>query len=250
VNDTRQFVVVRHGESVYNAENRFTGWIDCELTARGVREAHLAGALLRRQGFRFDRIYTSVLIRCTESARIIGEELSPPTPIVAKNWRLNERHYGALQGLNKAETAARFGEEQVRLWRRSYDVRPPAMAADDAGNPANAPQYAQVPKTLLPLTESLADVVVRVVPFWRDEIAPAIAAGGRVLVVAHGNSIRALVKHLDRISDASIVELNIPTGQPFVYDMDARLTPLARYYLSERAENDPAPDAAAARSNA
>lgn len=230
---TRRLVVVRHGQSVFNAEDRFTGWVDCGLTTLGVREAQIAGALLRTRGFHFDRIYTSVLIRCAESARIISEELSAPSPTIIKTWRLNERHYGALQGLNKAETSARFGSEQVQLWRRSYGVRPPLLDATDSSNPASDPKYADVPRALLPLSESLADVVKRVIPCWCDEIAPAIVDGQGVLIVAHGNSIRALVKYLDNISDAAIVELNIPTGQPFVYEMDDQLAPLACYYLNE-----------------
>jgi 2,3-bisphosphoglycerate-dependent phosphoglycerate mutase len=226
-------VVVRHGESTFNAENRFTGWIDCGLTRVGVQEAQAAGAFLRQCGFRFDRIYTSVLNRCIESARVIGEGVSPPMPAIVSTWRLNERHYGALQGLNKAETAERFGEEQVRLWRRSYDARPPSLNVDDPSNPAHDTKYAHVPTSLLPLTESLANVVARVVPFWREEIAPVVADGVRVLIVGHGNSIRALVKYLDGIPDAEIVTLNIPTGRPFVYEMDGQLRPIAHYYLGE-----------------
>jgi 2,3-bisphosphoglycerate-dependent phosphoglycerate mutase len=224
-----RFVIVRHGESVYNATNRFTGWIDCELTAHGAHEAHLAGALLREHRFRFDRIYTSVLIRCTESARIISDELSAPMPDIVKSWRLNERHYGALQGLNKAETAARLGSERVRLWRRSYEVRPPSLDEHDPSNPAYDPKYADVPRELLPLTESLADVVARVVPFWADTMAPAIRQGCHVLLVAHGNSIRALMKYLEGISDDAIVDLNVATGRAFVYELDDDMQPLRRY---------------------
>ena len=233
MNDGHRFVVVRHGESTFNAENRFTGWIDCGLTSAGVQEARAAGALLQACGFGFDRIYTSVLARCTESARIMATELSPPVATIVSTWRLNERHYGALQGLNKTETAARFGEEQVHLWRRSYDIRPPALNVDDPSSPAYDRKYADVARSLLPLTESLADVVGRVVPCWREEIAPAVADGVRALFVGHGNSIRALVKYLDGISDADIVTLNIPTGRPFVYEMDGQLRPLARHYLGD-----------------
>ncbi len=233
MNNIRRLVIVRHGESAFNADNRFTGWIDCGLTEVGVREAQAAGALLRQGGFSFDRIYTSVLMRCIESARIIGEGVFPPMPEIVTNWRLNERHYGALQGLNKAETARRYGEEQVQAWRRSYDVRPPSLNAGDPSNPAHDPKYADVPTALLPLTESLADVVARVVPFWCEEIAPAVADGKGVLIVGHGNSIRALVKYLEGIPDADIVILNIPTGRPFVYEMDGQLKPLAHYYLGE-----------------
>lgn len=199
-----------------------------------MREAHFAGTVLRRHGFRFDRIYTSVLIRCTESARIIGSELLAPMPQIVKCWRLNERHYGALQGLNKAETAARLGSERVRLWRRSYDVRPPSLDDNDPSNPASDPKYSDVPRELLPLTESLADVVARVVPFWTQDMAPAIRQGCRVLLVAHGNTIRALMKHLEGISDAAIVDLNVATGQPVVYELDADMRPVRRYEVGGR----------------
>jgi 2,3-bisphosphoglycerate-dependent phosphoglycerate mutase len=226
-----RFVVVRHGESEFNAQDRFTGWIDCPLTAKGIREAHDAGAILRQSGFRFDRIYSSVLQRCTESARIIREEFEEPRPPIYVSWRLNERHYGALQGLNKAETVARHCEEQVRLWRRSYDVRPPALDPRDRANPARDPQYAMLTEADVPLTEALSDTVRRVLPYWHGEIVPAIQSGKMVLVVAHGNSIRALIKYLDDLPEAEFVTLNIPTGIPLVYELDTDLRPVNRHFL-------------------
>lgn len=227
----RRFVVVRHGESEFNDQNRFTGWIDCPLTVKGIREAHDAGTILRQSGFRFDRIYSSVLERCTASARIIRDELDEPRPPIYTSWRLNERHYGALQGLNKAETAARFGEEQVRLWRRSYDVRPPSLDSQDQTNPARDQRYAMLTEADVPLTEALSDTVQRVLPYWLGEIAPAIQAGKVVLVVAHGNSIRALIKYLDDPPDVELVALNIPTGIPLLYELDDDLRPMNRRYL-------------------
>lgn len=225
------FVIVRHGESEFNAQDRFTGWIDCGLTPKGVQEAHRAGAILRNAGWHFDRIYTSVLLRCTESARIIRVELDEPRPPIYTSWRLNERHYGALQGLDKAETAARFGEEQVDAWRRSYDVRPPALDRGDATNPARDQKYATLTEADVPLTEALSDTVRRVLVYWRSEIAPVIQSGKTVLVVAHGNSIRALVKYLDDLSDAELVALDIPTGIPLVYELKDDLRPISRRYL-------------------
>jgi 2,3-bisphosphoglycerate-dependent phosphoglycerate mutase len=233
------FVIVRHGESEFNAQNRFTGWIDCALTAKGAQEAHQAGALLRAAGWRFDRIYTSVLQRCRKSARIICDELGEPRPPIFTSWRLNERHYGALQGLNKAETAARFGEEQVRAWRRSYHIRPPALDRDDRTNPARDDRYATLTEADVPLTESLADTVRRVRPYWRNEIVPTILEGKAVLIVAHGNSIRALVKYIDALSDPEVSALNIPTGIPLVYELDKDLHPISRRYLDQAAPSSP-----------
>lgn len=227
----RQFVLVRHGQSEFNAQNRFTGWIDSPLTALGAHEAHRAGSVLRTSKFRFDRIYTSVLIRCTESARIIRDELGDPNLPIVMAWRLNERHYGALQGLDKAETTARFGERQVKLWRRSYDVRPPRADARDKQDLERDPRYAALATTDFPLTESLADTVQRVLPYWTAEIDPAIRSGLSVLVVAHGNSIRALIKYLDDLTDAAIVDVNVPTGIPQVCEMTDDMKPLRRYYL-------------------
>jgi 2,3-bisphosphoglycerate-dependent phosphoglycerate mutase len=217
---------------VFNAENRFTGWVDSPLTALGEDEARRAGTLMKTAGFRFDRIYTSVLIRCTESARIIRETLEEPEVPIIASWRLNERHYGRLQGLDKAETTGRFGEPQVTLWRRSYDVRPPAFDADATDALRRDPRFADVEPAEFPLTESLADTVARAVPYWTDEIAPAVKAGLSVLIVAHGNSIRALIKYLDHLSDAAIVDVNVPTGIPQVYEMADDLRPLRRYYLT------------------
>jgi 2,3-bisphosphoglycerate-dependent phosphoglycerate mutase len=229
--DLLRFVLVRHGESEFNAENRFTGWLDCPLTAAGVEEARRAGISIRNAGFRFDRIYSSVLVRATESARIIREDLGQPDVPIVTSWRLNERHYGALQGLNKAETAARFGVRQVSLWRRSYDVRPPALDQRDILHLEDDPRYAHVPPDEIPLSESLADTVRRVLPYWEAELAPAIRSGQSILIVAHGNSIRALVKYLDDMSDEAVVGLNIPTGVPQVYELDRDMRPLRHYYL-------------------
>jgi 2,3-bisphosphoglycerate-dependent phosphoglycerate mutase len=227
----RRFVLVRHGQSQFNAENRFTGWVDSPLTVLGVEEAKRAGYVLRASGFRFDRIYSSVLTRCTESARIIREQLEEPgLPIIA-SWRLNERHYGALQGLDKAETTQRFGELQVALWRRSYDVRPPASNAADRDLHQD-PRYSDLLPLDFPLTESLADTVQRVVPYWISEIAPAIQSGLSILIVAHGNSIRALIKYLCNLSDQAIVDVNVPTGSPQVFELTEEMRPVRRYYLT------------------
>ncbi len=223
-----KLVLLRHGESQWNRENRFTGWTDVDLSDAGVAEARAAGQLLKSLGYRFDLSFTSVLKRAIRTLWIGLDELDQMWLPVEKNWRLNERHYGDLQGLNKAETAAKFGEQQVLIWRRSYDIRPPALKADDPRNPAHDPRYAGVP---VPLTECLKDTVERVVPYWQTAIAPAVRAGRRVLVVAHGNSLRALVKHLDGISDAEIVGLNIPTGEPLVYELNDSLEPITHYYL-------------------
>jgi 2,3-bisphosphoglycerate-dependent phosphoglycerate mutase len=228
----RQFVLVRHGQSEFNAQNRFTGWVDSPLTALGEQEAHRAGAVLGTSGFRFDRIYCSALTRCTESARIIREELCEPTLPIIMSWRLNERHYGALQGLDKAETTNRFGEPQVTLWRRSYDVRPPPSDAQDNRDLEQDPRYAALEAADFPLTESLADTIQRVLPYWTAKIAPAIRYGQSVLVVAHGNSIRALIKYLDNLSAAEIVDVNVPTGIPQVYELTDDMRPMRHYYLN------------------
>ena len=227
----RRFVVVRHGQSEFNAQNRFTGWMDSPLTALGEDEARRAGALLNGAGFRFDRIYSSVLIRCTESARLIREELGQPELPIITSWRLNERHYGRLQGLDKAETTAQFGEPQVTRWRRSYDMRPPASSAHANRDLRQDTRYAALSPNDFPLTESLADTVQRVVPYWIGEIAPGIQSGLSVLIVAHGNSIRALIKYLDDLSDTAIVSVNIPTGIPQVFELADDLQPLRHYYL-------------------
>ncbi len=228
-----KLVLLRHGESRWNLENRFTGWTDVELTDTGVGEARAAGRLLKSQGYAFDQAFTSVLRRAIRTLWLALEELDQVWLPVEKSWRLNERHYGALQGLNKAEMAAKYGEAQVLVWRRSYDTRPPALEPADPRAEAKDPRYAGVP---VPLTECLKDTVERVVPYWEKAIAPAIQGGRRVLVAAHGNSLRALVKYLDGISDEAIVKENIPTGIPLVYELDARLKPLRRFYLGDEAE--------------
>ncbi len=226
-------VLLRHGESIWNQENRFTGWTDVDLTERGRAEARRAGQLMKDEGFQFDVAFTSVLKRAIRTLWIALEEMDRMWIPVHNSWRLNERHYGALQGLNKAETAAKFGEQQVQLWRRSYDVPPPALSGDDPRHPGGDPRYAGVPANELPLTECLKDTVGRFLPYWNASIAPEIKAGRRVLIAAHGNSLRALVKYLDSVSDKDIVGLNIPTGIPLVYELDRSLKPLRHYYLGD-----------------
>jgi 2,3-bisphosphoglycerate-dependent phosphoglycerate mutase len=228
-----KLVLLRHGESTWNKENRFTGWTDVDLSEIGLGEAHKAGRLLKEQGHVFDVAYTSVLKRAIRTLWIALDELDQMWIPVYRSWRLNERHYGALQGLNKAETAARHGEEQTKLWRRSYDVPPPPLSPDDPRHPARDPRYARLNPMDLPLTECLKDTVERFLPYWHETIAPSIKSGERVLIAAHGNSLRALVKYLDRISDNDIVGLNIPTGIPLVYELDAELKPLRNYYLGD-----------------
>jgi 2,3-bisphosphoglycerate-dependent phosphoglycerate mutase len=236
-----RLVLLRHGESTWNKENRFTGWTDVTLSDQGRTEAREAGRLLREGGYVFDEAYTSVLKRAILTLDIALEELDQLWIPVTKNWRLNERHYGALQGLNKAETQAKHGEAQTKLWRRSYDTPPPALTLDDERHPSRDPRYASLAAAELPATESLKDTVGRFLPYWHDTVAPAIRSGTRVLIAAHGNSLRALVKYLDKISDADIVERNIPTGIPLVYELDDDLKPIRHYYLG-----DPAAAAAAA----
>jgi 2,3-bisphosphoglycerate-dependent phosphoglycerate mutase len=234
-------VLLRHGESTWNRENRFTGWTDVDLTDRGREEAREAGRLMKGGGYVFDLAYTSVLKRAIRTLWIATDEMDLMWIPVEKSWRLNERHYGALQGLNKAETAAQHGEAQVKIWRRSYDIPPPALEPGDPRHPSRDPRYAGLTRTELPLTEALADTVARFLPMWHETIAPAIRSGRRVLIAAHGNSLRALVKYLDHISEQDIVELNIPTGIPLVYRLDDGLRPLEHFYLG-----DPAAAAAAA----
>ncbi len=231
-----KLVLLRHGESTWNKENRFTGWTDVDLSDQGLREASAAGALLKAQGYDFDRAYSSVLKRAIRTLWITLDQLDRLWLPVEKHWRLNERHYGALQGLNKAETAAKFGDEQVLVWRRSYDTPPPTLAADDPRNAARDPRYAGLAAGELPLTECLKDTVARVLPLWNGTIAPRIRAGERVLIAAHGNSLRALVKHLDNVSDDDIIGLNIPTAAPLVYELDDALRPLRHYYLGDEKE--------------
>jgi 2,3-bisphosphoglycerate-dependent phosphoglycerate mutase len=228
-----KLVLLRHGESTWNKENRFTGWTDVDLTEKGRAEAKAAGQLIKAQGLAFDLVFTSLLTRAIRTSIIALDELDQLWLPVERNWRLNERHYGALQGLNKAETAAKHGEEQVKIWRRAYAIAPPALTQDDERNPARDARYRNLPPGDLPLTESLKDTVARFLPYWQESIAPRISSGTRVLIAAHGNSLRALVKYLDNISDDDIVELNIPTGIPLVYELDASLKPLKSYYLGD-----------------
>lgn len=228
-----KLVLLRHGQSAWNLENRFTGWTDVDITPQGADEARLAGTLMKKEGFEFDVVYTSVLKRAIRTMWTALDEMDQLWVPVIRDWRLNERHYGALQGLNKAETAAQHGEEQVKIWRRSYSTPPPPLTADDPRHPARDRRYANVPKDKLPLTESLKDTVARFLPLWNEEIAPRITRGENVLIVAHGNSLRALVKHLDNMSEAQILELNIPTGIPLVYELDANLKPTKNYYLGD-----------------
>jgi 2,3-bisphosphoglycerate-dependent phosphoglycerate mutase len=228
-------VLLRHGESSWNKENRFTGWTDVDLTDQGRQEAKQAGRLLKEAGFAFELAYTSVLKRAIHTLWIVLDELDRPWIPIEHSWRLNERHYGALQGLNKAETAAKFGEAQVQVWRRSYDISPPPLEPGDARLPLNDARYAALPPDVLPGTECLKDTVARFLPYWHDTIAPAVKSGKAVIVAAHGNSLRALVKHLDNIGDDEIVGLNIPTGIPLVYELDDKLKPLRHYYLGDPA---------------
>lgn len=228
-------VLLRHGQSTWNQENRFTGWTDVDLTAQGRAEASEAGRLLKAEGLHFDIAYTSVLKRAIRTLWLALDEMDQIWLPVQRCWELNERHYGALQGLNKAETAQQHGEEQVLIWRRSYDVPPPALTRKDERWPGHDARYASMDPSLLPLTESLKDTVARVVPFWEQTLAPRIQAGQRLLITAHGNSLRALVKHLDQISDEAILKLNIPTGVPLVYTLDADLKPLSKRYLGDQA---------------
>jgi len=229
----KKLVLLRHGESQWNQENRFTGWKDVDLTPRGNDEARAAGALLRDEGFVFDVAFTSVLKRAIKTLWIVLEEIDRMWLPIEHSWRLNERHYGALQGLNKAETAARYGEAQVKVWRRAYATRPPAMSDDDPRLEINDPRYASLAPGEFPRTECLKDTVERFLPYWHSAIAPAVLSGKRTIIAAHGNSLRALIKYLDQVSDDDIVELNIPTGQPLVYELDDDLRPLRHYYLGD-----------------
>jgi len=226
-------VLLRHGESTWNRENRFTGWTDVDLSDRGREEAADAGRLLKEGGYVFDTAFTSVLKRAIRTLWIAQDTLDLLWIPVIKSWRLNERHYGALQGLNKAETAARHGEAQTKIWRRSYDVPPPPLNPTDPRHPSHDPRYRDLPPSDLPLTESLKDTVDRFLPYWHGTIAPTIASGQRVLIAAHGNSLRALVMYLDHIDQQTIVELNIPTGIPLVYELNDDLTPVRHYYLGD-----------------
>lgn len=228
-----RIVLLRHGESTWNNENRFTGWTDVDLTEKGVEEARAAGQLLKREGYAFDLAFTSVLKRAIKTLNVVLEELDSLWLPVEHSWRLNERHYGDLQGLNKAETAAKFGDEQVLTWRRSYDIPPPPLLEGDERLNSGDPRYASLPRAQFPRTECLKDTVARFVPYWETVIVPNVLAGRRILIAAHGNSLRALIKYLDNISDADIVGFNIPTAQPLVYELDANLRPIKSYYLAD-----------------
>lgn len=230
-----KIVFMRHGESIWNLANRFTGWVDVDLTATGIAEAKQAGKLLKEAGFSFDLAYTSVLKRAIRTLWTTLDEMDMMWLPVQHDWRLNERHYGALQGLNKAETAAQYGDEQVLVWRRSYDIPPPALAPNDPRVSYHDPRYAHLKRAEIALTECLKDTVARVLPVWNESIAPAVRAGRKIIISAHGNSLRALIKYLDDISDADIVGLNIPNGQPLVYELDADLKPIKSYYLGDQA---------------
>ncbi len=242
-----KLVLIRHGESTWNKENRFTGWTDVDLTPKGEEEAREAGRVLNEEGFRFDIVYTSVLKRAIRTANIALEELDQLWLPVVRSWRLNERHYGALQGLNKSETAEKFGEDQVKIWRRSYDIPPPALEPTDERFPGKDERYSKLGSSALPLTECLKDTVARFLPFWEDTVAPAIKSRQRVVIAAHGNSIRALIKFLDKVSDEDIVELNVPTGMPLVYELDERLEPLSSRYLGDPDKVKAAMEAVAAQ---
>jgi len=230
----KQLVLLRHGESIWNKENRFTGWKDIGLTTKGIEEAKNAGKLMKQEGFEFDLAFTSVLKRAVKTLWLALEEMDLMWIPVQRNWRLNERHYGALQGLNKAETAAKYGDEQVLVWRRSYDTRPPQLDPKDDRHPGNDKKYKDLDPADLPTTECLKDTVNRFIPYWDQTIAPAIQNDLRVLIVAHGNSIRALIKHLEGISEEAITKVNIPTGVPFVYELKDNLSPIRNYYLGDQ----------------
>ena len=230
-----KLVLLRHGESTWNKENRFTGWVDVNLSENGVEEARKAGQILKKRGYILDIAYTNVLKRCTNTLSIVLDEMNLKIPVI-KSWKLNERHYGALQGLNKAEMAAKYGEGQVLKWRRSYDIRPPALKKTDKMYPGNDSKYKSLKEKEIPLTECLKDVVKRVEPYWKQEIAPALKSGKKVIIVASGNSSRAIVQYLDKISDKEIINLNIPTAIPLVYELDNNLKPIKHYFLGDQKE--------------
>ena len=240
-------VLLRHGESDWNKQNRFTGWTDVDLSEKGIAEAKEAGQVLKKEGYTFDIAYTSVLKRAIRTLWLTLDGMDLMWIPVERNWRLNERHYGALQGLNKAETAEKFGEEQVKIWRRSYDTQPPALEPIDERYPGNDPRYAGLTDDQVPLTECLKDTVARFLPYWHETIAPMVKSGKKVLIAAHGNSLRALVKYLDNISEEDIVGLNIPTGMPLVYELDENLKPIKSYYLGDPEKVKAAMDAVAAQ---
>ncbi|MQY72489.1 MAG: 2,3-diphosphoglycerate-dependent phosphoglycerate mutase [Dehalococcoidia bacterium] len=245
-----KLVLLRHGESIWNRENRFTGWTDVDLSEKGVEEARKAGQVLKEKGHTFDVAFTSVLKRAIRTLWIVLDEMDLMWIPVYRSWRLNERHYGALQGLNKAETAAKYSEEQVLIWRRSYDIRPPSLEKTDERYPGNDPIYLDLAKKNIPLTECLKDTVERFLPYWHEVLAPMIKSGKRVIISAHGNSLRALVKYFDHISDEDIVKLNIPTGIPLVYELDDELKPIKSYYLGDPEEVAKAMEAVARQGKA
>ncbi len=240
-----KLTLIRHGESQWNRENRFTGWTDVDLTEKGMSEAHEAARLLSEQGLSFDVAFTSTLKRAIRTLWTIMDDMDLMWIPVLRSWRLNERHYGALQGLNKAETAAKHGDEQVLVWRRSYDIPPPPLEISDPRHPANDRKYKDIDPALLPATECLKDTVARFMPLWLDEIAPAVKNGKRVIIAAHGNSLRALVKYLDNVSETNILKLNIPTGIPLIYELDDNLEPIRNYYLGDPEKLKAAQDAVA-----
>ena len=245
-----KLVLLRHGESTWNKENRFTGWIDVDLSEEGIAEAKKAGQTLKEQGYTFDVAFTSVLKRAIRTLWLVLDEMDLMWIPVYLSWRLNEKHYGALQGLNKAEMAAKFGEEQVLMWRRSYDVRPPSLEKTDEGYPGNDPRYKDLDEKDIPATECLKDTVTRFLPYWHEVLTPVIKSGKRVIISAHGNSMRALLKHLDNISDQEIAKVNIPTGIPLVYELDDSLKPIKSYYLAEPEEVEKAIEAVAKQGKA
>lgn len=246
----KKLVLLRHGESIWNQQNRFTGWTDVDLTTRGIEEAKTAGKLLRSNGFDFDLAYTSVLKRAIRTLWLALDEMDRMWIPIQLDWRLNERHYGALQGLNKAETARQYGDEQVLIWRRSYDTRPPAITVEDERYPGLDPRYSKMDRNEIPLAESLKDTVERFLPYWNEIISPRIKEGSNVIIVAHGNSLRALIKHLDNISDQDIINFNIPTGIPLVYEFDEALRPIRNYYLGNAEQIEEAMHAVASQGRA
>jgi len=241
----KKIVLLRHGESTWNKENRFTGWTDVDLSDKGIKEAGKAGEVLKKEGFVFDVAYTSVLKRAIRTLWITLDKMDLMWIPVYNSWRLNERHYGALQGLNKSETAAKYGEDQVLIWRRSYDIQPPSLEKTDPRYPGNDPRYKTLDKKDIPVTECLKDTVARFLPYWHETIAPVVKSGKRVIIAAHGNSLRALVKYLDGVSDKDIVGLNIPTGLPLVYELTDNLKPVKSYYLGDPEEVKKAMEAVA-----
>jgi 2,3-bisphosphoglycerate-dependent phosphoglycerate mutase len=247
---TKKLILLRHGESEWNALNLFTGWVDVRLSEKGIGEAKRGGQLLKERGLLPDVVHTSLLRRAIHTSQLALDEADRHWIPVNRSWRLNERHYGALQGLNKSETALQEGDDQVMIWRRSYDIPPQPLAQDDARASFHDPRYAALDPQQIPLTECLKDTVARVMPIWNDEIAPAILAGKRILISAHGNSLRALIKYLDQISDQDIVSLNIPNGQPLVYELDAQLKPIRHYYLGDPAAISAAQQAVASQGKA